>query len=181
MNANEALMHMRFYLADSQKSKFSDDALLSALNLAISITYEMLVGYSSTMGRKNSIIAITDGVGDLPSDFHSTVLVEDSSGAPMIPDYGKISPASGYYRIVGNKIYTGEESVVLQYNYIPASLSTTSDAIDCPNSLTNQLILIAVDIARGDRASADGAIFNMVRALASKTIPYVPDQKGFNR
>ena len=181
MNANEALMHMRFYLADSQKSKFSDDALLSALNLAISITYEMLVGYSSTMGRKNSIIAITDGIGDLPSDFHSTVLVEDSSGAPMIPDYGKISPASGYYRIVGNKIYTGEESVVLQYNYIPASLSTTSDAIDCPNSLINQLVLVAVDIARGDRASADEAIFNMVRALASKTIPYVPDQKGFNR
>jgi hypothetical protein len=56
-------MHWRFYLADSQKSKFSDDALLSALNLAISITYEILSGIRQLWGGRIQLYYY-DGVGD---------------------------------------------------------------------------------------------------------------------
>ena len=51
MKASEAIMHMRFYLADSQKVKYSDDALLSALNLAVTLSFETFIGYASSLGE----------------------------------------------------------------------------------------------------------------------------------
>lgn len=172
-------MHMRFYLADSQKVKYSDDALLSALNLALTISFETFIGYASSLGRKQATITMTDGVGDLPTDFHSIVLVEDASGTEFLPDYAKLIPNAGYYKVVGMKIYSDTDSIDLEYHYIPEQMSAISDTIDCPASMVGQIVLVAVNIAKGDRMGADSAIYNMVRALASRSIPYVPDRKAF--
>ncbi len=181
MKASEAIMHMRFYLADSQKVKYSDDALLSALNLAVTLSFETFIGYASSLGRKQTTITLTDGVGDLPADFHSIALVEDASGEEVLPDYAKVTPASGYYKVVGDKIYSAADSLVLEYHYIPTAIADISSEIDCPESMTGQLVLVAVNIAKGDRMGADNAIYNMVRALAARSIPYVPDRKAFQR
>lgn len=172
-------MHMRFYLADSQKVKYSDDALLSALNLAVTLSFETFIGYASSLGRKQTTITLTDGEGDLPTDFHSIVMVEDALGTEVLPDYAKMTPASGYYKVVGEKIYSAADSLELEYHYIPAPMAAISSDMDCPESMAGQIVLVAVNIAKGDRMGADNAIYNMVRALASRSIPYVPDRKAF--
>ena len=172
-------MHMRFYLADSQKVKYSDDALLSALNLAVTLSFETFIGYASSLGRKQADITLTDGSGDLPADFHSICLVEDDEGTEVLPDYAKLTPGAGYYKVVGDKIYSAADSLTVEYHYIPTPLASISSDIDCPDSMAGQIVLVAVNIAKGDRMGADSAIYNMVRALASRSIPYVPDRKAF--
>jgi hypothetical protein len=107
------------------------------------------------------------------------VLVEDASGTEFLPDYAKLVPNSGYYKVVGMKIYSDTDSINLEYHYIPDQMSAISDTIDCPASMVGQIVLVAVNIAKGDRMGADSAIYNMVRALASRSIPYVPDRKAF--
>ncbi|NCC19315.1 MAG: hypothetical protein EOL92_09290 [Bacteroidia bacterium] len=179
MKAKEVIMQMRYYLGDSQKAKFSDDALISALNVAVSLAYETFVGYSSTVGRKQTTLAPEDGQATVPTDFHSIVLVTDGTDNELLPDYAKRVPSSGHYKLVGDKILTDAASIKMEYHYIPAVVDGLEDDLDIPSALGQQLGQVAVFLAKGDRMSADKALYSMIRSLASRHIPYVPDKRAF--
>ncbi len=179
MKAKDVVMQMRYYLGDSQKSRFSDDALISALNVAVSLAYETFVGYSSSVGRKQATLTPENGKAALPTDFHSIVLVTDGSDNELLPDYAKRVPADDHYKIVGNEIYTDAASVKMEYHYIPAVADALEDDLDVPDALGQQLGQVAVFLAKGDRNGADKALYSMIRSLASKHIAYVPDKRAF--
>ena len=122
---------------------------------------------------------MTGGSGVLPSDFHSIVVAEDNLGNEMLPDYGGLTPSAGHYKIVGGKIYAGAPSVKIEYHYIPQRLTSGAGVLDVPDSILNQMLQVAVAIAKGDRMAADKLTYSMVRGLASRHIPYVPDRRAF--
>lgn len=179
MDAKTAILEMRHWIGDSQKAKFSDDALMLALNTTLALVFEMFVGYASTIGRKSATVVLTGGSGDLPNDFHSVVIVEDNLGNEMLPDYGGLTPSAGHYKIVGGKLYAGTPSVNMEYHYIPQRLTSGESVLDVPDAILNQMVQVAVTLAKGDRMGADKIVYSMVRSLASRHIPYVPDRRAF--
>ena len=178
MECSQLILSLRLLMNDMVGARYSDHQLILFLNLAISMIYDQLIGYANSLAKKTATLTMADGSAQLPEDFHSLSLAYHDS-EDTLPDYGVMEPEAGYYKIVGDRIYSGDEDLDIEYFYVPAKIETIDDEVDIPRMLEYPIIAVANAMSIGDRMTADTIILRTITATASRGIAYIPDRKPF--
>lgn len=167
-----ARVRMSPEIFDNAQVKYSDYQLIAALNSVLSIVYNSLSSSNTEVLTKRATVALTDGVGDLPEDFLSVVSVFRPSGDVLTPQ-GKSTDVDAYtYRIRGNKIYSENDTVTVDYKpyFVEIAYDTTGDELDLPNFFMELLKKYCVIVLQGGINKADSTIVQQVTSDVYKLI-----------
>jgi hypothetical protein len=126
---------IRYQLSDEQKVSYPDPELITYLNQVNEFVYSTVIDRDSNLTLTKATVTLTDGVGALPSDFvvESVVMVDDrlDSVSPSV------TPTSTQYNIMGDSIYSDNDSITLFYHVMPDSYTATTDELTIPNYFQN--------------------------------------------
>ena len=179
MQVKDLILQIRMSLNDAQGLRTSDYQIMNAINEAVTQLFDSLIGFANGLARKIATLPVTDGVAELPEDFHSVSLISGSDGV-LYPDYGNILPESGCYKVVGNELLvTDESSVDMEYFYMPEPVTTVEDVLEIQRSLRSVLVAVASGLLRGERDKVGMTIYQTVSSMASRGVAHLPDVKIF--
>lgn len=110
-----ARVRMEPAVNDVNKTKFSDYQLLNALNTVISIIYNAVSTSSSGILNQTIDLKVRKNKTELPENFLSMVNIYDDAGNVLYPATKSEDISQNNYRIVGTTLFTGAESVTIEY------------------------------------------------------------------
>jgi len=147
MTVEELLNYVRYQINDTDKVEYTDAELIGYVNDGLRFISNELIRLSSPILLKYTTLSLTDGVADLPSDFVREEGVLDSQGNPL-ESYPPIKPVDQYgYKIIGNKLYSNNESVDLFYYAPYSTVSALTDTIPVPDYMVQLLKEIVIFLA----------------------------------
>ena len=145
---------LRFSLRDMQGVNVSDFELIEAINQASALLYNRFAEDFVNVGLKKNVLVVDDALqASLPSDFlgvHRVGMGEEGYASPVSyrPDM------SGTYRIIGNTFQAPEGLYGLEYYYQPKRVSSLTDNLDVPLSVSPYIEKIANAVLGNDLAGA---------------------------
>lgn len=157
-------------IADTQKTRFSDYQIANAVNSVLNIVYNALVNISSDLIIEETAIPMIDGCGQLPADFVSVVNVSGFGGVLTLQSKSSNVDARSY-RIRKDKIYSANDTIVLQYRqyYIPIDPMNLDAAVPVPDYFAELVKKYAVAILQGAN-SADVSITQAIMDTVYKAV-----------
>jgi len=128
LTASQLFVELRYELNDQNRIRYSDYQLLSVLNATLRIINIALNNLFSPIIVTAGTVALTSGVGSLPTDFQSivTALVDETELTPVTL---KTTPTNEEYKIMGTSLYSTNSSVDIIYRKRFATLTAVSDTI----------------------------------------------------
>ena len=146
---------MRYALRDMQGLNVSDFELIEAINQASALLYgHFSEKFIHTALKKTLLVVDDDGQTTLPSDFVSVHRVGMGSEGYAIPESYLVTQA-GTYRIAGNNFYAPEGTYSFEYYYVPQRVTSLTDRLEVPLSLSPYIEQISVAMLSKDLASAE--------------------------
>lgn len=146
---------LRYALRDMQGLTVSDYELVEAINQAVTLLYGKFAEKYVHSGLKKALLVVEeDGQAILPSDFVNVHRVG-------LGEAGYAKPASyrpmeeGTYRIAGNMLYAPSGSYSLEYYYVPRRVTSLTDRLDVPLSLSPYVEQMSAAILSKDLGSAE--------------------------
>jgi len=130
LTGTELFTELRYELKDQNKIRFSDYQLKYALNTTIRIISNALANLHSPMLATAATIAMTSGIGTLPTDYQSIISVVINPGLyteiDLKPVTLKTTPTNEQYKIMNNSIYSNNSSVDIIYRTRLNAITDTS-------------------------------------------------------
>lgn len=159
-------VRMSAEIADNAEVKYSDYQMVAALNSVLSMVYNALSSQNSSILTKEDTLELDDYEADLPSDFLSMVAVFDASGNPLVISGKSAAISAGTYRIMGNKIYSLNSSLIIQYKswFDAVEYDTVEDDLELPAYFGELLRKYAVIVLTGGISKADTPIVELVES-----------------
>ena len=142
--------HVRLFVNDTNKTKYSDYEISSAIENSVSLLCSALIKFASPEIVRRVELDIVDGKADLPTGFLSIVNVEDTLGQQMFSNYEYSDLPDGCYRIEGDSILSSEDKVYLVYTKTPYEATQ----IDLPDFFTPYLSSATANLLRGETEAA---------------------------
>lgn len=147
MLVRNLLDEVRRQIADVEKVEYTDAELIGYINDGLRFISNELIRLNSPLLIKFVNLTLSNGEATLPSDFVKEEAVLDAQGNNLVsvPPAKIADPKS--YKIIGNKLYSGNKSVTLFY-YAPFQLvSGLDDLIPVPVWMESLLKEIVVFLA----------------------------------
>ena len=144
------LERTRLFVNDTNKTKYSDYEISSAIENSVSLLCSALIKFASPEIVRRVELDIVDGKADLPTGFLSIVNVEDTLGQQMFSNYEYSDLPDGCYRIEGDSLITSEDKVYLVYTKTPYEATQ----IDLPEFFTPYLSGATANLLRGETEAA---------------------------
>lgn len=186
IDAKEIKRLVRYKQRDNDEIKWSDYDIKNALNEALRYINQSRGLQNSDFLEKEYIIDIheinkaneeqkppvdfaKDGV-ELPADYLVLVgIIRMNDGHELKPAEAVRIPDARQYKILGNKIYSGAESVKIVYRYfIPSINDIENDKIELPVFLKDCIVKITCLIL--NQAETD-VLLQSVNSIVSAVIP----------
>lgn len=148
---------------DNAEVKYSDYNLIAALNSVLSIVYNTLSSSSNDLLTQEITLTLTDGKVALPNDFLSVVNV--SSGAYTLKPQSKSNDVDAFsYRIRGNNLYSGNDTVTLEYKpyFTDIDYNTIETDLLLPNYFSELLKKYVVIVLQGGINKNDSSVVQQV-------------------
>lgn len=142
---------------DMEKIRYSDYEMLVAINSILRTMNNVLVTTISDIVEKTTTITLTNGVGDMPADWVTTIQVYANSLVLeyLPPPYDLVE---GYYRISGSRIYSSHTSVNLVYSATFPSITQMTDNLPLPNIFLDMLVDYIKLILKGSQPKTQDII-----------------------
>ena len=136
MTVAELFTDIRYQMSDENNISYSNTELVGYLNQVNEFMYATLIDFESNLVIKEATVTLTSTEGDLPSDFHldDAVKADEVFLNAVAPS---ITPNSTQYKILGEKIYSDNDSITLYYYYMPAGYTATTDTLTIPRYFQN--------------------------------------------
>ena len=144
------LERTRLFVNDTNKTKYSDYEISSAIENSVSLLCSALIKFASPEIVRRVELDIVDGKADLPTGFLSIVNVEDTLGQQMFSNYEYSDLPDGCYRVEGDSLITSEDKVYLVYTKTPYEATQ----IDLPEFFTSYLSGATANLLRGETEAA---------------------------
>lgn len=159
-------VRMSAEINDNAEVKYSDYQMVAALNSVLSMVYNALSNQNSSILTREDTLELDDYEADLPSDFLSLVAVFDPSGTPLTIAGKSAAIGTNTYRIMGNKIYSLNSLLTLQYKawFIDVEYDTMDDDLELPAYFGELLRKYAVIVLTGGISKADTPIVEQVES-----------------
>ncbi len=142
------LSSVRYQINDTGAVEYSNDELIEYLNIAIRFLSSELIGISSHLLLKETTIALTDNMGDLPSDFIKEKAVLDADGYTLYSAPPSATLSQIIYKIIGDKIYSKASSpLTLYYFYFYPSVSAITDTLPTKDYMEDLLKEMVIFLA----------------------------------
>ncbi|MBQ7594070.1 MAG: hypothetical protein IJU48_06940 [Synergistaceae bacterium] len=146
---------LRYSLRDMQGLNVSDFELIEAINQASALLYGRLAEkFIHTALKKTLLVVDEDGQTTLPSDFVSVHRVGMGEEGYAVPESYRPDEA-GTYRIAGNNFYAPEGSYSFEYYYLPQRVTSLTDRLDVPLSLSPYIEQISAAMLSKDLSTAE--------------------------
>ena len=161
---SKLFLSLRYVLQDVAGNTYSDYQLEEAVNTVQSIIANALSTSNSELLTETIAVTLTNGVGDLPTNFQSVVSVFDASNTPL-PYLTKSKVVDQYsYRIRGNKIYSSNVTLNLDYkkSLTNADVADLSVVMDLPDYFADTIKKYAVMILQNGMNNADAPIIQLI-------------------
>lgn len=147
MTVGELIQRLRILLNDTQAIEFSDGELIGHINQAQDYIVQTAVNLGFQGFIKKTTLTLTDGSSPLPVDFiREYSVVAGKYILNAVPPDAEISPKT--YKIVGDKIFSRNDTLDLYYFFQPAYYTATTDVIQLPAVFNNLLMEIVVYLAK---------------------------------
>jgi hypothetical protein len=173
-----AKVRMAPEIADNAALKYSDYQILTALNSVLNLVYNELATASSDITMKIKKITLNEGEGKLPKDFVVLVNVF-ADGKRLDPEVGYQDVTPLTYKLRGNKIYTDNSTVTLEYRagFTEITNDTKEDELELPGYFMELLKDYTVMILAGGATGSDGSLSQRVASDISSIVV----TRSFNR
>jgi hypothetical protein len=161
---SKLFLSLRYVLKDIEGTVFSDYQIEEAVNSVQNAIANALSVSNSELLTTTETIALTAGVGDLPSDFQSIVTVFNAGNKPLTYQT-KSKPVDEWtYRIRDSKIYTTNSSVIIDYkkSLTPADLADLAVTMPLPDYFAEMIKRYVSMMLANGMSSPDAAMVQMI-------------------
>jgi hypothetical protein len=165
------LERTRLFVNDTNKTKYSDYEISSAIENSVSLLCSALIKFASPEIVRRVELDIVDGKADLPTGFLSIVNVEDTLGQQMFSNYEYSDLPDGCYRVEGDSILSSEDKVYLVYTKTP--YGTTQ--IDLPEFFAPYISGASANLLRGESEAAANKLQEAVYISNMNKRGIIPD------
>ncbi len=166
---------LRYALRDMQGLKYSDYELIESINQAVNLLYGRLSeSYVQAVLKKKILAVGENGTAALPKDFVRIHQLGMGDGLAAIPTSGAAT-AEGTYRIIGDTLYAPEGAYSLEYYYIPKRVTSLTDEVDAPQSMSPYLERISLAIFGNNLETAEQIVTQCLQVLAAREVSHFTD------
>lgn len=164
IEAKKILTLVRLELNDYNEADHSDFEILKRLNSVLNLVGSLKILEDTDYLTDKKALVISNNSVDLPNDYLQLIEVTDTDGFVMLPCPVTREPKDYQYKIMGEKLYTAADGVVIFYKKYIAPVSAFTENINLPSVFTDILVkATALALAGGvDNGSLMTAINDMV-------------------
>ena len=146
MRVSDLLQQIRYAINDTDKIEFSDAELLNYINQAQDYISNICINNAFKGLIKETDLTLIDGKTELPQDFvREYSVVANGYILKSLPADAEVDEYS--YKIVGNSLYSQNDTVNLYYFYMYPAYVSVNDELVIPNVFVNLLREIAIYLA----------------------------------
>ncbi len=146
MTVLDLIQQIRYAINDVEKIEFSDEELINYINQAQDYISNVCINNAFKGLIKEVDLTLTDGKVELPQDFaREFSVVANGYILKSLPADADVDEYS--YKIVGNSLYSQNETVKLYYFHMYPAYVSVNDELAIPNIFLNLLREIATYLA----------------------------------
>ena len=146
MTVEELLQQVRYAINDTQKVEYTDAELINYVNDALRFVSNELIRLSSPLMLKTTTLNFIDNSADLPSDFiREEAVIANGIVLNSIP--ATQEPGTLNYKILGNKIYSKNNQVLLLYYAGFPSVLALNQSVPIPDYMLSLVKSIVAFLA----------------------------------
>lgn len=164
MKINEVFAKTRLYLADMQKSSYSDWEVFEGINDALRIVAETNAANAGPLLRRSEVLDTggASGSAKLPEDFLREIKAFGADGSELLNVHND-EPTRGEFGVRGKYLFScpGSGNTTLWYFACPPPVNESTDELALPSSMAAPVAKIARECVLGamDRAVEAARLF----------------------
>ena len=146
MRVGDLLQQIRYAINDTDKIEFSDAELINYINQAQDYISNVCINNAFKGLIKETDLTLIDGKTELPQDFvREYSVVANGYILKSLPADAEVDEYS--YKIVGNSLYSQNDTVNLYYFYMYPAYVSVNDELVIPNVFVNLIREIVTYLA----------------------------------
>lgn len=175
LTGRDILVSARYFLRDSERTRYSDMELLAALNACLDTIYDL--GGAIRMPSLETSSTMLAG-GSLPTDCVSIVRVENASGTELLPVGDEPDDSAGYRVTAGRlETYASGERLTVRYVRCPSPLEDIDDEVPLPDVWRSALREMIPLVIRGKTSDLHDIAYAAVRSHNGGYASRMPDRE----